>query len=90
MRLDVEDVEALRPVLAAVVRETIQQCQAEQQRLGDRLAYSESEAAALIGVASHVLREARGRGEIAGTRIGKSVRYMRYELLAYLETQAER
>ena len=50
----------------------------------DRLAYSEAEAAALLGVQRYVLRDARLRGEIAGCRIGKGIRYEREELLDFL------
>lgn len=36
----------------------------------DRLAYTEPEAARLLGVASHQLRDARLRGEITSTKVG--------------------
>lgn len=50
----------------------------------ERLAYPEAEAAMLLGVARHVLRDARLRGEIKATRIGKRIVYARDELLRFL------
>lgn len=47
---------------------------------------SEPEAAAIFGVESHVLRDARKRGEIGFHRIGKFVRYERSQLEAFRAT----
>ena len=52
---------------------------------GDRLAYPESEAAQLLGVKSHVLRDARLRGEITGAKLGRGYAYTRADLLAFIE-----
>lgn len=49
-----------------------------------RLAFTEPEAAALLGVQSHVLRDARLRGEITPTKLGSRIGYSRRELDAYL------
>lgn len=51
----------------------------------NRLAYSESEAASLLGVKPHVLRDVRLRGEIRATRVGGRLAYTRDSLLSYLE-----
>lgn len=51
----------------------------------NRLAYSEPEAASLLGVKPHVLRDARIRGEIFATRVGGRLAYTRNELMSYLE-----
>jgi hypothetical protein len=48
---------------------------------------SEPAAAALLRVQPHVLRDARKRGELHCTKIGKSVRYTRDQLDAYLRRQ---
>jgi hypothetical protein len=50
----------------------------------DRLAYPEKEAARLLGLASHQLRDARLRGEVVATRAGGRISYEKSELLAYL------
>jgi len=75
----------LRPLVEAVVAEVVSQLQASEAMLGrDRLAYTEPEAAKLLGVRSHVMRDARLRGEIVATRVGGRIAYERSELLAYL------
>jgi hypothetical protein len=51
----------------------------------NRLAYSEPEASALLGVKPHVLRDARLRGEISATRVGGRLAYTRDDLCSYLE-----
>lgn len=79
----------LRPLVEVVVAATLERLGDERQRIGDRLAYSEPEAAALLSVRPHVLRDARLRGEIAGFRIGKGIRYERDELLRFLRRQKE-
>jgi hypothetical protein len=50
----------------------------------DRLAYLEPEAARLLGLAPHQLRDARLRGEVVATRAGGRIAYEKSELLAYL------
>lgn len=50
----------------------------------EQLAYPEAQAAKLLGIATHQLRDARLRGEITATRLGGRIGYERSELLAYL------
>jgi hypothetical protein len=50
----------------------------------DQLAYTEAQAAKLLGIATHQLRDARLRGEIVATKVGGRIGYERSELLAYL------
>ena len=90
MRLDARDISELRPVLTEVVQQVLREVQAEQQKYGDQIAFSEAKAAAMIEVKPHVLRDARRRGEIEGVRVGKSIRYTREALDAYLNAQVER
>jgi hypothetical protein len=79
------DGESLRPVVAAVVAEVLAQLDADRAQLGDRLAYNEADAAKLLGVGPHVLRDERLRGRIAASSIvGRRVRYTRADLEAYL------
>jgi hypothetical protein len=79
----------LRSLVEAVVAATVERLDGERRRIGDKLAYSEPEAAALLSVKPYVLRDARLRGEIVGFRIGKGVRYEREELLRFLRRQRE-
>jgi len=74
----------LNPLVAKVVAQAWAQLQADEARFGDRLAYPEPEAAALFGVAPHVLRDARRRGEISARLCGKRYIYPRSELLRFL------
>ena len=79
------DAETLRPLIAAVVAETLAALDVDRAKLGDRLAYSEPEAARLLGLNTHQLRDERLRGRIAASAIvGKRIRYQRSDLLAYL------
>lgn len=74
----------LQPLVEAVVALTLNKLEDERRRIGDKLAYSEPEAAALLSVKPHVLRDARLRGEIEGFKLGKGMRYARDELLRFL------
>jgi hypothetical protein len=53
--------DSLRDLIKAVVRETLAEGQAERAALPEKV-YTEAEAAAYLGVAPHVLRDARLRG----------------------------
>lgn len=74
----------LRPLVETVVTLALEKFKEEERQMGERLAFSESEAAALLSVQRHVLRDARLRGEIAGFKLGKGIRYARDELLRFL------
>lgn len=77
----------LRPLVEFVVSIALDRLETDRRRLGDKLAFSEPEAAALLGVRPHVLRDARLRGEIPASRVGRRIRYERDELLRYLRKQ---
>jgi hypothetical protein len=64
--------EDLRPLIEVVVTECLARLRDDEARLGDRMAFSEQEAARLIGIAPHVLRDARLRGDISASRIADS------------------
>ena len=74
----------IRPIVEAVVAEVL--AQAGPLR-AERLAYTEPEAAGLLGIRSHQLRDARLRGEITATKVGGRIGYEKSELLAYLARQ---
>jgi len=86
VKLDPADLPALKPLITVVVRATLEELQAADAKLDGRLAYPEPEAAALLGVAPHVLRDARRRGELSARLCGKRYLYDRRELLRFLES----
>src|SRR5262245_42476289 len=77
--------EALEPLIRHVVEETLARLEAERGKLDGRLAYSEPEAAALLGLQAHQLRDERRRSRIAAsTIVGKWVRYLHEDLVRHL------
>ena len=62
----------------------------ERTQLNGRLAYTEPEAAALVGVKPYVLRDCRRRGELPGAKVGSKIVYSRKDLEAFLERQKEK
>jgi len=87
MKVIFEEVE-LRPLIEKVVAETLAKIEFDRMKLGDRIAFTEPEAAALLGVRPHVLRDARLRGEIAASKAGKRLLYTRDALLRFLSRNA--
>jgi hypothetical protein len=86
------DVEPLRTLVRELVAEELARLQADAIHVdagSNRLAYSEEEeAAALIGVNTHVLRDERRRGRItASSIVGRRIRYTRADLLDYLQAR---
>ena len=78
------DADDLRPLIELAVSEALEQAENDRARLNGRLAYRESEAAGLIGVQPHVLRDARLRGRINASKCGRYILYQRSELLDFL------
>ena len=77
--------EALRPVIAEVVREVLAHVEADRAQLGAKEVYSEAEAAAYIGVNEWSLRDERKRKRItASVIVGRRIRYTRADLMRYL------
>lgn len=81
--------DVLRPIVAAIVAEVLDQRAGDERRIPERLAYSEAEAAALLGVQRHVLRDARRRGELTGSRAGRGIVYEPAELRRWLGASRE-
>ena len=74
------DEATLREIVQGVVRETLEVFAGDE-----RLAFDEKDAAKLLGVPRHTLRDCRLRGEITAKKIGKSWRYSRRTLIRFLE-----
>lgn len=84
------DADDLKPLIEQIVRDTIQQLSDQQSQIGERLAFGEHEAAKLLGLEVHVLRDVRLRGEIAFSRIAnRRISYSRSDLLQYLVSHRE-
>ncbi len=78
----------LRPLVETIVDQTLERVEAAQGKLpAGRLAYPETEAAELLGVAPHKLRDCRLRGEVTASKVGKSIVYQRDELVRFLSRQ---
>jgi excisionase family DNA binding protein len=83
------DQEDLRPLVQLAVAEALDRLEEERARLHGRLAFTEPEAAVLLGVKPHVLRDCRRRGELQGAKVGSRILYTRDDLVAFLERQKE-
>src|SRR5262249_50191699 len=82
------DPELLRPLIEQVVQATMVRLEEIRATLGSRLAYSEAEAAALLGLLPHQLRDERLRGRIsASVGPGRKLLYSREALLGYLASR---
>jgi hypothetical protein len=81
MRLDEIDLRAI----AVAIADELENRKSRAVSLPDgRIGFLEPEAAALIGVAPHVLRDCRLRGEISGRKVGNKIVYHRDELSRFL------
>jgi hypothetical protein len=90
MSLKIEfDREDLRPLVHLAVAEALDRMEEERAKFNGRLAFPEPEAAVLLGVRPHVLRDCRRRGELQGAKVGSKIVYTRADLLDFLERQKE-
>lgn len=80
------DAAALAPLVRQIVGEVLAQLEAARAAVPEsKLCYGESEAAALLDLKPHQLRDERLRGRIAASEIvGRRVRYTRADLMTYL------
>ena len=83
------DEDALRPLVHLAVAEALERMEAERAKFNGRLAFTEPEAAVLLGVKPHVLRDCRRRGELQGAKVGSKIVYTRADLLDFLDRQKE-
>ena len=79
------DAAELRPLVKSVVTEVLAELEQIKQFHEGRLAYWEAEAAAMLGLKQHQLRDLRLEGKISFTRIVRGrIRYTLQDLMAYL------
>jgi hypothetical protein len=80
----------LTETIIAAVREAVGQALSDIGQLpADRLGYTEQQAAEALGIARHVLRDCRLRGEIAARKVGKTYVFSRVELLTFLNSHSQ-
>jgi hypothetical protein len=83
------DNETLRPIVRAAVSEAMEQIAVDRAKFSGRLAFTEPEAAALLGVKPYVLRDCRRRGELQGAKVGSKIVYTRDDLVEFLDRKKE-
>jgi hypothetical protein len=78
----------LEPLIARVVEQTIVRLDEAREALPDKIAFGEADAARLLSLRAHQLRDERLRGRIkASVGPGKKVLYSRSDLLTYLASR---
>lgn len=82
------DMEALRPLIAAVVSETLAAMECDRAQLNGKLAFSESEAAQMLGLNRWQIRDLRRADKISASQgPGRRILYARQDLEDYLARQ---
>jgi hypothetical protein len=82
------DPEVLTPLIRAVIEQTLAAVEESRASLPDKIAFSEAEAAKLLSLHTHQLRDERLRGRIeASVGPGKKVLYSKTDLLNYLASR---
>jgi hypothetical protein len=78
------DESKLMPLIKSVVTQVLTEMEQLRRTNSNRLVYSEVEAAAMLGLHRHQLRDIRRRGEISYTRlVGRRIGYTMDDLMAY-------
>ena len=83
------ELDDFRPLIESTVAETVDRIRQADNKVNGRLGYTEPEAAALIGVQPHVLRDCRRRGEIPASKVGKRIVYERDALSDFLRRRRQ-
>ena len=79
------DPELFKPLIEQAVEAAMLKIENARATAGDRLCYSEPEAASLLGLQPHQLRDERLRGKIkASSIVCRRIRYTRQDLMGYL------
>lgn len=81
------DREALRPLIKEVIKETVAEINGQSTN-DSRIAYSEAEAAQMIGLTQRQLAEERRDGRIQASQTrGGRIRYLKSDLVEYLRSR---
>jgi hypothetical protein len=82
------DPKSLRPLVEAVVGEALARLESERVKFISKLAYTEAEAARLLSLRWHQLRDERRRGRIQASHgPGKLILYSPTQLTEYLASR---
>ena len=82
------DPESFRPLIEQAVQAAMLKMESARAVVADRLCYSEPEAAAMLGLEPHQLRDERLRGRIkASSIVCRRIRYTRQDLMEYLSSR---
>lgn len=81
MRFSADDLADMKPFLQEIIRATVAELRAAEQTAGEQLAFTEVQAGAALGVAPHVIRQARRDGKINGVKVGRAWLYPRTEIV---------
>jgi len=73
----------LKPLIEAVLCEVLERFETDS----DRLAFNESEAAAMLGVPQTTLRDERLRGRVKASLVGRKIRYTKRNLFDYMASR---
>jgi urease gamma subunit len=85
MRIDFEQSD-LQPLIERITVEVIAQLKRDEAALGDRLTFTEAEAAALLSMEQYQLRDERRDKRITASVVrGGKIVYTRDDLLEYLK-----
>lgn len=80
--------DTLESLVRRILREALTVMETDRERLGGQLAYGEAEAARLLSLAPHQLRDERRRGRIsASIGPGRRILYTKVDLLKYLSSR---
>lgn len=79
------DQEQLANMIEKIIFDSFQKMEHTNISLGNRLSFTEPEAAALLGVERYALRDARLRGEVEASKVGRRILYSRDQLLRLLQ-----
>ncbi len=91
MKLDATDFAEFKPLLAEFAAELLARQPTPLAPTGDRIAFSEAEAANMLGLEIHVLREQRrlGRIEPCKAKPGRRILYTRAAIEAFLAGESQ-
>jgi len=79
------DPEVFKPLIEQAVEAAMTRLEEARATVADRLCYSEPEAAAMLGLEPHQLRDERLRGRIkASSIVCRRIRYTPADLMEYL------
>ena len=87
LNLEQEDIDAIAARVAELVFDKLSQ---ERSGSTQEKLLTESEAAAILRVQTHTLRDARRRGALKCQRVGRFPRYRREDLDEWLASSAQR